>query len=308
MSTATEDQEVDDGWGTDKSSGFLNDYEGTVTDAYFATDPAYNQGSSLLLHLVTSVDNRLEEGFDEVEEITQKYPTGPNWVSEDGGRTAQHTSGSTNKRFHASSLYGKIIDEVMKAGDGYGNATLAADGGKVATNLAGAFDIIRGRGKPTVADVWKGLRLRFTEVVFDYGINKKTGDPMVSRRAMPVEFLGVEGDEGAASNGSTPASAEEKPATQTKAEKAKAAAAAKKAAATQSEAGGTTDPARAKLEAVEGVTAEQTQAILALLAEADDQQTFVDACLEVDGVLENDALIGVLVDDAEGSLWSSKGA
>jgi len=253
-----------------------------------------------------SVDNALDEVDEIPEEILQKYPTGTGWETEDGGRTASHTSGAVNKRFHASSLYGKIIDEITGAVKGYGNAQLAA-GGDVVTNLDGLMDVLRERGNPTQADVWKGLRFRFAEVVFDYGTNKKTGEKMTSRRSMPVEFLGVAGEEKAAAktNGkaaSKPAASEDKVA----AEKAKAAekAAAKKAAEAPTEDG--IAVARQALDAFDDLANETKDAVLAVLAEADDHATFVDACLEIDGVPTHDGLMELVVDD-EGGLWVTRG-
>lgn len=296
----TTDTETHDAWSTDQSSGFLNDFDGTITDAYFGTSPTYNNGTSLLLHMVVQVDERHQEGFEEIEEVTQQYPVGSNWITEDGGRTAQHMSGNANKRFHATSLYGKILDEITGATKGYGNATMADGGGAVVTAMTDASDVLRGRGMPTLAEVWKGLRFRFAEVVFDYGVNRQTQEKMVSRRAMPVEFLGVAEEEKAAPV---------KKAAPTKAAEAKAKAEAKKAelkkAAVQAEDGGETDPARVMLEAVDGVTAEQVQSILEILAEAEEPGTFLDSCLEVEGVLENEALITLLADEESGP-WSVK--
>lgn len=290
-----------DAWATDRSSGFLQNFDGTVIDAYFGTDPRYNQGTTLLMQWECSVDEAHDDVDEIPEEILQKYPCGSNWETEDGGRTASHTSGKPNAKFHASTLYGKIIDEVVGATKGYGNAELAA-GGEVVTNFDGLMDVLRKRGNPTQAEVWKGLRFRFAEVIFDYGENKKTGERMVSRRSMPVEFLGVAGEE---EEGAAPRKAAAK-----KAAPAKKAVADKIAEAKAKKAANEDTPAETAeslLASVDGVDDDMRAAILAVLAEAEDHSTFVDSCLEIDGVTENDALLELIVDENIG-LWPLKGA
>jgi hypothetical protein len=309
-----ETQEVEGAWGVDhRSGGFITDYEGTVLDSYFATDPKYNEGNTLQLCWQTSVDNLDaiaeerdldEESVETIREhgITQKYSCGPKWVTEDGGSTAEHPRGP--RLFHATSQVGRIIDSALGSLEHYGDSAKTPEGGEVKVKLDGLLDVLKARGPANQADIWKGIKLRFEEVVFDYGTDRK-GQVMKSTRAMPVEFIGVEGEEA------------EKPAKATKATKATKAAAAtaeqtkaEKLAAAKAKAAAKSAPTNglgAKLTEL-GASEDQAKGLIEALDLADDASTFAGLAIDVDGVADNDDLMDAIVDEGPEGLFALKGA
>lgn len=280
-----------DSWGTDNSSGFLTEFTGEVTDSWFATNPKVNEGQTLILHWkLENIEPTDPDEETELTEITQNYACGSGWVSEDGGKTASHPAGP-KRMFHASTLYGKIIDTTAGRLEGYGDNATTPDGEKVKVDLTGLMDVIRERGNPTDAEVWKGLKFRFSEVRFDYGVNKKTQEKIVSNRTMPVEFLGVIGEEKKVDD------------KEAKKQAAKAKAAAKKAPVSEA----TSDVSGAVEQMLSTVEADDTtkNALIDKLTESNTHTEFTDAALEIDGVVENDALMDLVVDEVAG-LWSVK--
>lgn len=291
------DETTYDPWATDTSSGFLSNFAGDVTDAWFGTNPKVGEGQTLILHL--KVENIAPTDPDEETELTelvQQYACGQGWRTEDGGATATHPAGA-RRMFHAATLYGKIIDSVRGELEGYGDNAKSSDGSPVKVDLTGCMDIIRERGNPMDAAVWKDLKFRFEEVHFDYGVNRKTGEAMKSTRAMPVEFLGEVSVEKPKAKGSTSKVAD----AAAKAKQKAADAIAKKKASTTDEGDG--NPADKVLGAID-LADDVKQGVLNALANAGSQEEFVDACLEIDGAAENDALMEAIVDDGGEGLWA----
>lgn len=296
-------------WELDRTEGgFITDYIGTITDSYFATDPKYNEGNTLQLCWKTTVDNldELAEERDMDPEttegirangFTQKYSCGPKWVTEDGGQTAEHPRGPS-KMFHATSQVGRIIDSALGSLEHYGDAAKDVEGNQVKVTLDGLFDVLKERGNPKQANIWLGLKFRFQEVAFDYG-KGRNGEPMVSKRAMPVEFLGVESAGGIKSDttATTATTADDKAA---KAAAAKKKAAAKKAAA--SNGAGALDGKLTEL----GVSDDIKAQIIEALSAASDANEFSDLAIEIDGVTENDALMEAVVDEGSDGLFALK--
>lgn len=290
-----------DPWGTDNSSGFLQNYAGDIEDSWFGTNPNVNEGQTLLLHLKTvGIQPTDPDEETEQEELVQTYSCGSGWRTEDGGKTATHPAGA-RRLFHASSLYGKIIDSVKGELAGYGDNAKTPDGNPVKVDLTSLMDVIRERGNPMEAEVWKGLRLRFEEVHFDYGINRKTQEAMKSNRAMPVEFLGEVGKPAAKAKG---ASKVTDAAEKAKAKAAKAIADKKAARDGGGDAGeGEGNPAEKALMAID-VGDDVRVGVLNCLTNVETHAEFVDACLEVDGVAENDLLLEAIVNDGDDGLWA----
>lgn len=291
------DEKEYDAWATDSSSGFLQAYAGDVEDAWFGTNPNVNEGQTLLLHMKTvNIAPTDADEETELEELVQTYSCGTGWRTEDGGKTATHPAGA-RRLFHASSLYGKIVDSVRGELTGYGDNAKSSDGGAVKVDLTPLMDVLRERGNPADAEVWKGLRLRFEEVHFDYGINRKTQEAMKSNRAMPVEFLGeVGGKATKAKNTSKVTDAAEKA-------KAKAAKAIADKKAAKADGDGEGNPAEKALMAID-MADDVKVGVLNCLTNADNHAEFIDACLEVDGVAENDALLEAIVNDGDEGLWA----
>lgn len=154
-------------------SGLKDDWDGVIVDAWFATNPQYNAGQSLLLHLKIQ-----EEGGSE-DEVEQRYATGPDWGSYDGGDTAEHPKGD-KKGFNNQTAYYALIAAAMEAGaEDEMRARSAATGG------AG----------PKRADMWKGLAFHWEvhtekKSVPDDENPGKRKDIEVNR-TLPTKFLGV---------------------------------------------------------------------------------------------------------------------
>lgn len=163
-------------WTTE--SGLVESYDGTVTRAWFGTDVRYMNGEVLLLNWEIKPDDPSQFSHLEDGVIEERFPCGKGWDSNDGGKSATHESGNANKRFHRSSIYGRIIDAVP--------------------SMPGLIDVLKDRGTEMEAKVWEGMRFHFARQEFDYGgeIGKKS-------RIMPVEFLGEAGEGEKPSNGAS---------------------------------------------------------------------------------------------------------
>ena len=134
-----------DSWETDL--GLLDDYDLTITHAYFATDARYNNGESLLLHLEGTTDDA------DMPESQVLFACGSGWASNDGGKTATHEKGKG--RFNRSSWYGRLIERMKELG---------------------GIDALAQRGDATQAQVWEGITLHLVreEVDFGSGIEAKS--------------------------------------------------------------------------------------------------------------------------------------
>jgi hypothetical protein len=129
------------------SSGLIDDYTGTITDAYFGYDAAYNNGGTCLLKLVVSADDKtLFDGG----ETTQIYTVGEGFEPINNGAQVAHESGKT-KNFNKQSGIGLLIQSVSE--------------------IDGGLDILRGRGEAFDANIWKGLHVEFYAKEFNAKIN-----------------------------------------------------------------------------------------------------------------------------------------
>jgi hypothetical protein len=282
-------------WGTDSSSGFLRHFTGTVKEPFFGTNPKIGEGRTLLLHWPVLIEEVHQDGFEEQvgEEETILFSCGKDWETPDGGETAVHGSGNATKQFHSSSAMGMLIDGITGKVKDYGDNASRADGDELSTDLTDAFEILRQRGDATAAATWDGLRWEFAEVVVDYGKDKE-GNPIESKRALPVQFLGVAGEDKAAEKGKAKKEpgAKAETAAQKKAREAREAKAAAAEAEEQVSANGSTDP-------FEGIDIDDDlrNRLVEIAAEADDPEAFQAAAYEVDDLLENDEALAVVADD-----------
>jgi hypothetical protein len=291
-----------DAWGTDQSSGFLRHFAGTVKEPYFGTNPQINEGQTLLLTWPTTIDESLQEGFDEKvgEEETLLFSCGKDWETPDGGETAVHRSGNDAKQFHASSAMGMLIDAIIGRVENYGENASRPDNEELEVDMADLADVLRSRGVPTEAAVWDGLRFEFAEVLVDYGPDKKNeGQRIQSKRAMPVKFLGVAGEDKAKAKGS----AKKETAAQKKARETrekKAAAKAEASTSSNGDAGADTDP----FAGLEVDPALRTQ-LAELATGSDDHDAFMNAAFDLDEVMEGgDELMTLIAEDGDEGLYA----
>lgn len=94
------------------SSGMLDGYTGTIVDAQFGFKPDYQNGTRLLLMIdVNTGDPEIGEGGI----VSEQYPVGEGWDTNDGGQTAVHVSGK-EKNFNITSGVGLLLASIIDAG------------------------------------------------------------------------------------------------------------------------------------------------------------------------------------------------
>lgn len=196
---------------------------------------------------------------------SETFPCGKGWSTKDGGKNAKHESGAA-RGFNKATAMGKLIDRCV--------------------GELGMMDVLGGRGPATKAEVWVGLNFHFKRETEEYEIR---GEKRTSNRALPIEFLGEgEGESKPAAKASGTA---KKAASSTAAEDKVAAAKAKAAAKKAAEAGGgDEDPIKA--------------ALTSLATEHDTHEAFLDAAMEVEGVMDDDDLLASVVDESEDGFYS----
>lgn len=283
----SDDTNVEGGWGTDESSGFLRHFTGTVKDPFFGTNPKIGDGRTLLLHWPVTIEEVQQDGLEDQvgEEETILFSCGKDWETPDGGETAVHSSGNTSKLFHASSAMGMLIDAILGKVANYGENASRTDGDELVVDMGDAISMLRSRGAATDAATWDGLRWQFAEVLVDYGKDKE-GEPIVSKRALPIKYLGVAGDD--------PVAAKAKPAkAQTAAQKKAAEAKAKKAAAASNGDSNSSSDPLADIEMEDSLRA----TLVEIAGAADDAESFQGAALDDNDVIENADLLDLIVDD-----------
>lgn len=140
-------------------TGLIDDFDATVTSAFFTTDAAYNDGETLLLKLECETDN------PEAPETVLQYSCGAGWEAADNGKKAVREDGK-RRRFNQQSGIWKLVEAAMNAGAG---------------------DALRTRGTPMEASMWVGLKFHIKRVEMGEGQYKTT-------RPMPVQFLGEAGE------------------------------------------------------------------------------------------------------------------
>jgi len=103
-------EHVFDPWAT--TSGMLDGYTGTIVDAQFIFKPDYQNGQALLLAIdVNTGDPEIGEGGI----VSEQYPVGKGWDTNDGGQTAVHESGK-EKNFNNGSGIGLLLNSIIDAG------------------------------------------------------------------------------------------------------------------------------------------------------------------------------------------------
>lgn len=166
------DDSTFDPWAT--TTGLVDDVTVTITDAYFAFDPGYNDGQTLLLKILGNTDDPENPEFD------QFFPCGNGWETADKGATATREDGK-KKGFNRNSGYGMFFMRAIQAGAG---------------------DVLKSRGTPMEAAVWKGLTFHMKRESIDFGgeIGKKD-------RILPDQFFpeGIGGSAAGTPSTATPA-------------------------------------------------------------------------------------------------------
>lgn len=303
-------------WATDQSSGFLTAFIGEVTEGYFGTNPKYNDGKTTLLCLSNHIEEVLQEDYegDIPDPHTLELPIGSEWFTEDG-KTAEHPKGKD--KFHASSVYGKLIDAVIvsdpdydgSATGNYGKNAERTDGEDLVVDFGDLAKVLTDRGDPTEAQVWHGLRFEYREILFDFGpdreeVKKGHKDARIqSRRVLPIKFLGEAGDRSAKKAPAKKAAAKKAAApAKSAADKAREKAAAKKA----------TETATTSVNGEPNFFVDLTDdvdtavALMEALVAAEDYDNFVERIVEIDAVSADDDLLEALLDESDTGPWARK--
>lgn len=138
------------------SSGLIDDFDATISEAYFGYDEKYNDGSTVLLILECTTDD-----LDRPTE-TLKLSTGTGWVIENQGRNIVSENGKP-RSFNKNSVVGGFLASALNVGAG---------------------ELMRSKGTPMEAATWRGLSFHFNRVMvagFD-GSEKE--------RLLPTAFIG----------------------------------------------------------------------------------------------------------------------
>lgn len=319
-------------WDIDESSGFLTNFRGRVADSYANTDPNYNKGESVLVIWEMEDLEVLQEWEGDIPDpMVISFPVGKGWFTEDN-ELLEHERGK--EKFHASSVYGKLVGTVAGRLENFGTNASRTDGEDLDVDLSSAMPVLEERGTPEHVGIWKGFTFEFAEVHFDYGTDKD-GKPMGSNRTMPAVVVAVPDGAGTGTKGaagakkaaakpaaakktastrkaaasSSPASANSSAAAATATEDRVAAAKAKAAAKKVASAASTDEEADANdavnpfAELVED--AALAEELATALADADDFDSFIAACVAIDAVNNDDDLLAVLLDEDAGP-WAVK--
>lgn len=300
-------------WETDQSSNFLSAFRGKVTDEYFSTDPKYNDGNTLLYIWQLEVLEVHQDGYEgEIPEPhTVSLTIGDGWETQDG-KTVEHTK--NKDRFHASSLYGKLIDAIIASDpdyDGpatgnYGKNAERTDGEDLEVDFGELAKVLVDRGDPTEAEVFHDLVFDFVEILFDYGPDRKgeKGDRIQSRRSLPLRYVPDEAP--AARKAPAKKAAARKAAAPAKsaADKAREKAAAKKAEKETPVATSVNGEPNFFVEVTNDL--DTAVALMNVLKAADDYDAFVEAAIDIDAVSANDNLLEFVVDESDTGPWARK--
>lgn len=235
-------------WEKEGESGLLDNFEFTVTNAFFAPHEKYMNGEVTLLNWEGTTDSL------DVPLMHVWYSLGGGWESKDGGLTIVHDSGNADKYFNKSSQIYKIISRCR-------------DDFKITA-------ILEKRGDPFHAATWNSLKFRMQNET-QPGIRGAEGKD----KTMPVEYLGEVGSAG--TNGSSAPQAAASGAGVETPQAKMARLKAEKAAAAN---GADTTPATLR------------DQVVAILTANDDFDTAQAACLELDGIMDDDDLVQGLMD------------
>lgn len=246
-------------------SGLKDDYDGIIVDAWFATDPKYNNGQTLLVFL----KKHDEETGEETED---RYACGPDWGSYDGGETAEHPKGE-QKGFNNQTAYYELISTAMEAG------------GEEEMRRRSSVEL-GGRG-PKAAALWKGLRFHWEIKTETRKIrDRETGEmrEITTNRSLPTKFLGIATGDGAGTGSAQRQSGMASPAA---------------ANATQSTAGATSAPSTetSQTSPLSGLDP-ATQAQVKVLAKTKTYPDWVDAVMALTGVLQDATVMAALGDES----------
>ena len=156
-------------WNSPGEAGLLNDFDFTVTKAFFAPDQGYMNGDQTML--------QLEGTTDDPEQPTTHlwFSCGNGWESRDGGKTVDHPQKTKNSKkfFNQASWMHRLLNRCIEELD--------------------LYDVLKARGSVFSAAPWVGLSFHMNMEEVDFG-----GNIGVKTHLMPTAFLGADSKAAAA--------------------------------------------------------------------------------------------------------------
>lgn len=271
-------------------TGLVDDYDGTITDAFFSTDANYNNGQTLCLHLEVATDDTSNP------EVVNLYPCGPDWASYDDGETAEHPKGE-KQRFNGNTKVMKLIA-----------AAIATGPEAEAEMRRRSRELFNGLGHRYAA-LWKGMKFHWNVQTEDVKFTDKMGK-LVERQTnvvVPTAWLGVDESippmarSGGSAAGNTATSSTSSSSTanapSTQPAAATSSAAPEAATTTTGASGNGASQAPQAPDDVLSTLDAEASAKLRLAAKTQDYPTFVDSALEIPGIPTNAAVVSKLGDE-----------
>lgn len=248
--------------------GLVDDYTITVTDAYYAAPPDYADGTKLFLHWVGTTDVESQPIMDR-DGYHPSWKCGDGWESIDGGKTAVHPIKSAGGKTAKFHPNSAAGELVTRM-----VAITSDDEGNPTYSPDPLVAISPTDATTFVGTSWKMMN---EERVFTIG-----GVDHRTTWVFPYEYLS---GPGAATAEPAPAPAPAEPA-------AEPVPAAEPAAAPAS-------PASDKVLQIK---------LLAAAKKAGDHAEFMEAALAIEGVTEDEEILGQIIDETESGLYAQANA
>lgn len=277
----------------DTSSGLLGHFEGTVLDSFWSTPQAESQGKATgdyaikpRLYWHVSVDDVLQENFksDVPETLTLAFTIGDGWQMLDE-KNIIHDKDTDDKlvTFKGSSAYGGFVAICVGTADTYkgyqvldGDGDLEIDLSEVLSYMQGLPDDV---ADPRNPEIWKGFKFEFRGMARVF--RAKAGETPQEPRPNPVPVKVLGTPDGDAVSGGTDESS-----------------------GTTLITGAGSDPV---VDQLVGAGADPATAgqLAKLVRSARSHTSFVKNAVTLPGVKDNDTLMSLIEDQANGP-WGSK--
>lgn len=154
-----------------ESSGGIDKFTLTVTNAFFAIDPNYSEAVGADVYFLHWEGTTDVEGHETMtrDGFHPKWATDPDWMSIDGGKTVKSQSGKGRLGKAAGRMMTAAANAIVEAG--------LKDSPENPFNAPGA--------SPQVAETWIGTTWFMEEVEREFGSGMK------SRDLLPTKFIGT---------------------------------------------------------------------------------------------------------------------
>lgn len=159
------------------SSGLKDDFDGTVIDGWWGTDPNSQQNPAPLLGFLKII-------ADDGEEVEARYSTGSGWNSYDGGVTVEHEKdGAGLQYFNNRTAWAECFTKAMESG-------------AESEMRRRSQEELNNRGPRNIGGMMKGLKFHWNVKTETFNMkDRQTGEQreVTSNRLLPTAFLGVVG-------------------------------------------------------------------------------------------------------------------